>query len=1137
MNADIDSYIPKEDRNGNAWSDEQMSILRTFTEDLMAGKARLAVPAVAGSGKTSLLQGMIEIVARLCPEQLTCMTAFNTHIASSSKDILLKFKRSHGLNVKVFGSSNTVNAGGHQLLMKKAEAEGFDGIELKSYGDDRYTRIARLTLAGWLARQDRLPLMEMARSAMEVKTTSHAFNNMIGEGLVKACNIVMDEGFIPTHTLAGNDVGEGEYVPPVVHSADVKEVQDIISRVGANQSWEDNPARNLGDTSVFELVVEILAVAIETAFLKVELKPFCGVGKSFMDALVPFKKAERKGGWEVWQDLKPVRDQIFTSDPNIIKSAQFAILENGGCRFPPASKQKSSVKAVSFDTDKKAILRKHKGHIIMSFENGGHLKKIGGKGIGTQFGKKGNHKVNGEFISTWRRFDPSLGMTVVFPQHVEKVVALLTEKFGAEFENQLDDATESPVEMSMGGGKGSLVLSMDDQIYLPHALNLSIPEHEKASIAFIDEGQDLSVLKAQLVWRLVKEDATKVMVADNRQAIYLFAGASATAFEDNVSLIGAKSLEQTISWRGTEMVASSARYACRQFVEIAREYWSFESHEIPDYQAHRSPLEAGYDWWPMGAMPSQITPDEIVKAYHKSIALHGEDTTFGLLCRVKKPLADYIKLFIKAGIPVSTPSGKDGLVAEAFKMTHRARSKVLDESWQKVNAKAFLGLGWLNMPVHKIGQASLLLRDIEAMKKAVTSKFTDMFKGDTKSMAMSTEFQEMQGNLELLEAFVSLFRVKGNADSVKGDNLADALKNWVQDTLFSDRGGNAVHIATIHRYKGDEADVMFIVNEMLVEDDDGEKAVPCFMNNRSCEASLESTINEISMGYVAFTRAKKQNLIINAEVSPNLCRDVSQRLEGAFHNDVEMMTTNYAQEPQESSEDTPGDNDDLDRCGDCSTIIADGEPHGTCCECGVHLCREYVPDHHTNGGSISDIASCGSYVGNLGLAELFSLSDDEKENFRLCEKCQPADDVEAVEVAEDPVDVRFESVDMGISPTAGTRYDLMWRVGEHKTGVKLQKVMRYRHVEGRYIQMSLKGEELYWVTPDDNDCFSINEAVTKSPIQQTSATFYLNRLDQPVDDIHALVVGLFKKYARTMFDGGWMNDPKPAIQVLLKEDA
>ena len=50
------------------------------------------------------------------------------------------------------------------------------------------------------------------------------------------------------------------------------------------------------------------------------------------------------------------------------------------------------------------------------------------------------------------------------------------------------------------------------------------------------------------------------------------------------------------------MVAASARVACKKFVAIARSQWG-EDMDVPDYQTHRSPLEAGYDW-PKGALPA-----------------------------------------------------------------------------------------------------------------------------------------------------------------------------------------------------------------------------------------------------------------------------------------------------------------------------------------------------------------------------------------------------------------------------------------------------------------------------------------------------------------------------------------------------
>jgi len=1010
LHRDAEAGIPEVDRNGNKWSWEQLRVLRAFAKALYESRnggkpISIAVSAVAGSGKTSLLQGMTHIVSRLAPELLTAMTAFNTHIAKSSKDILIQFQSTDGLNVKIFGNNNTVNAGGNQLLLNKAHADGFSHISMLKYGDDRYIRIARLTLAGWLGREDRSALLENARKAMQVKTTSHAFNNMIGEGLVKVANMVMDEGFVPESTI-DREVPT-PYIPPTVHEDDVKAIAEVVQRVGVNQSWDENPARNLGDQSVFQLVVEILAVAIETAFLNVQLKPFCGDGKSVMDAVVPNKNQR---GW--WEDAVPMSKQIRTTDPNMVKKAEFAILETGGCRFPPADTQKKSgVKSVSFDTEAKVIVKKHKGHIIYSFENGGHLKKIGGKGFGTQFGKNGNAIVNGENIKTWRRYDTSLGLGIVKPNCVEKVVALLAEKFGDEFHNMLDDESLEVVESSStSGGKGVLVLSMADQIYLPHALDLQIPQHEKADVMFIDEVQDLSVLKAQLVWRLVKEDAHKVMVGDLRQAIYLFAGASSQAFSDNAKAIDATFYPQTICWRGTDMVAQSVKYATAQFADIARRYHA--NIDLPDYQAHRSPLEAGYDFWPVGAAPIQIEGDEIVKAYHKSRELHGEDTTFGLLCRLKKPLAGFIKTFLMNGIPVSTPSGKDGLVTQAFSAANMMRSGALDESYKNVNGKTMLGLGWHKMDASKVKQHSLLLRDIESIRKVALAKYSDLFKGDTKSMAQSTAFQEFMGNIELLEAFVSLHRSRSDGE-VKGKNLADALKNWVNDTLFSERGGNAVHIATIHRYKGDEAEVMFIVNSIVEDDEDGNPTVQsCFMNKRACEASPESAVNEVSMGYVAYSRAQKQNIIVNGELEGQIAQDVEQRLQGAYDLDMDLMCNDIPNEVKESPQDTPESDDcqdcglelcvcdtpNDDRCVECETIIAEGEEHGTCCKCDGHLCRIRYDTHSKSGkfekhmgGEIAP-DSCGSVLVNISLDEMIDSTTEELESKRVCSSCEGGDE-------------------------------------------------------------------------------------------------------------------------------------------------
>lgn len=1031
LHADAEAGIPEVDRNGNKWSGEQLRVLRAFAKAIWEHKnggkpISLAVSAVAGSGKTSLLQGMTHIVAKLAPELLTSMTAFNTHIAQSSKDILIQFKSTDGLNVKIFGGSNTVNAGGHNLLSRMATGEGFSRITYTSGGNDRYLRLARIVLAGWLGREDRIPLLEKARSNMEVKTTSHAMKDIAGtDGLLKVVSMATQEGFVPTSTIRSTDEDDlpSPYVPPTPAEADVKALAEIVKRVGANQSWNDNPARFLGDQSVFELVVEIIAIAVETCKSTRRIVPYVGEGKSSMDAVV-LQKEDHSKQMSRWLDVQPVKGFIHRNTaPEKHGYAHNIILENAGACWPPLGKKGDSgnyLNVQGSNEKAKVAIAEVDGHIVYSFNNDGHAVKPmveNKKGEMVQFrqtmgaimGRNGTYEVDGQNPNTWRKWNGKMQASTIPAEHLEKCIQFFISVFGESLVSIDLDLASHNVVLSKGGSKGVLTLSMRDQIYLPHALDLTLGEHEKADVVFIDEVQDLSVLQANLVWRLTKEDAHKVIVGDFRQAIYLFSGSSADSFKANAERIGAEFYPQTICWRGTEMVAASARLACRRFLDIGRDYWPMDS--APDYDAHRSPLEAGYDFWDMGAMPVQITADEVVRAYEKSKELHGDDTTFGLTCRLKKPLPFFIKAFLKAGIPVSTPEtvGKSelGLVDQAFTIAEASRTGALDDSYKKVGAGARLGLGWKKHDASKIRQHSLLLRDIEAMKKVALAKFSEMHKGDTAGMRGDPAFENVMGNLDLLEAFVSLHRSRGSSDPVEGKNLASALKNWVNTTLFSERGGNAVHIATLHRYKGDEADIMFLVNQFAKDesmkgyndgfDENGEEAsefIECFMNQRACQASVESCINEVNMGYVAFTRAKKQNIIINHDMAGEVHWNVEQRLQGAFDRDVDLLMGRTSSKPQDTPESDSGATDEAtadekphDRCVECSTIVVEGEDYGTCSKCGGHLCRVRYPEHHTNGGDISDLASCGSYVGNISLDEMFNDDEATLESKRTCTAC------------------------------------------------------------------------------------------------------------------------------------------------------
>ena len=942
-----ENAIPKADRNGNPWSDEQNVILAEFAEKAflaMTGglPVRISIESVAGSGKSSVIYGCVDVVTNLELMLRVSMTAFNSHIAKDAKAKLLEAKK-HGLNAVIFGGTNTVNAAGMSLIVKRAIAEGWNDVDLFDYGESRYNRIARICLSshlGQLSAQSKdmgKVILQNAQNMMELSTSSHAFNLMSGD-IVKAAQICMDEGFIPTKSLNGYDLtGTDDWNLPSVNKLDIQQISHILNTVGVNQNFGDNCARNLGDDTLYQLVAQVLTIAVKTAYMDIQMTPVVAGHDWTRYALIP-NKNQRK--W--WMDADTLSNLIRTTDKAKARSVRFAILETAGCRFPVAVKNGNKGKGaviVKADAEYKVVLEMVGGRMAYAFVNDGHLTRLQGKGIGTQFGLKGNAKIDGERISSWREY--TNGRAFIHKGCESKVINLLTELFGADaIDNRTDTVISDqnqPVDDVIS--KGVLQLTMADQIYLPHALDLQVEESKKAQVMFIDEVQDLSILKAELVWRFVTDDAHIVMVGDNRQAIYAFCGASSTAFKTNAERIGATFYPMTICWRGTEMVAASVRVASNAACEVVKGVYG-DDIELPDYDAHRSPLEAGYDNWDMGSYPVCISEHEIVDAYHKARELYGDKATFGLLSRIKMPIAQLMLALLSNGIPVSTPMSDDGnIIDSAFALANRVRTSSIDKGNAKsTGAKAILGLGW-NKP-NSMKSASSMLRDISMLSDAAFAKFSDMFKGDTKSMMADKTYTEVQGNIALLEAFTRLFFDRSTG-AINADKPASTtIKNWVSNELFSDRGNNAVHIATIHRYKGDEADVMFVVDSINNPDNEADSStIECFMSPRSVDASLESAIQEVNMVYVGYSRAKKLNVIIKADDAMPYKNDVSVRMEGAFNRDMDLMTSNTPSKVQPS---VNVESDSL-KCNDCGFKHHASNPDSVryCVQCDATLCAEY----------------------------------------------------------------------------------------------------------------------------------------------------------------------------------------------------
>lgn len=89
-------------------------------------------------------------------------------------------------------------------------------------------------------------------------------------------------------------------------------------------------------------------------------------------------------------------------------------------------------------------------------------------------------------------------------------------------------------------------IDYDDMIWMPIVLNLQI---EKADFLMVDEAQDLNKLQIEFILRAVKEDGHIIAVGDRYQSLYAFRGADAQAIPNIISILQAKTLPLSVTYR------------------------------------------------------------------------------------------------------------------------------------------------------------------------------------------------------------------------------------------------------------------------------------------------------------------------------------------------------------------------------------------------------------------------------------------------------------------------------------------------------------------------------------------------------------------------------------------------------------
>ena len=101
------------------------------------------------------------------------------------------------------------------------------------------------------------------------------------------------------------------------------------------------------------------------------------------------------------------------------------------------------------------------------------------------------------------------------------------------------------------------VIDFDDMILFPLVTNIAV--RFPKDVVFVDEAQDLSKTRQALVRKFVKRNGRMIIVGDDRQAIYGFSGADASALDNLIRDTNAVSLPLSVTWRCPVAVVREAK--------------------------------------------------------------------------------------------------------------------------------------------------------------------------------------------------------------------------------------------------------------------------------------------------------------------------------------------------------------------------------------------------------------------------------------------------------------------------------------------------------------------------------------------------------------------------------------------------
>jgi DNA helicase-2/ATP-dependent DNA helicase PcrA len=199
--------------------------------------------------------------------------------------------------------------------------------------------------------------------------------------------------------------------------------------------------------------------------------------------------------------------------------------------------------------------------------------------------------------------------------NVDDVIEMC-DKHGIEFgDMNAGDFAAKILEGLALSARQYMRVEFDDMPYLPIALNLT---QEQFDVVALDESQDASPNRIQLVLRAIKPGGKLISIGDDKQSVYAFTGSDAHAMHTITTLTNAHTLPLTVTYRCSKRV-----------VELAQTY-------VPEYTAAPSNLEGEV---------ADRTLEQMMKPYAEGGAGPGDF----VLSRVNAPLVKLCLSFVREG--------------------------------------------------------------------------------------------------------------------------------------------------------------------------------------------------------------------------------------------------------------------------------------------------------------------------------------------------------------------------------------------------------------------------------------------------------------------------------------------------------